>query len=183
MSEEMIINHCSPTLAGIKTGALFNCAYPSEREMRSAVRSWNKTLSPKGLRVLPLRYNGRTALIYIYRPAMLSIDLKNETARRLLAECGYVSETPEGCIVQLMRRFAECDKFPHEIGLFLGYPPEDVCGFIANKACGYKCVGYWKVYGDEEKAKKAFAKFEKCTRCYCRQHAKGTGIERLAVAG
>ncbi|MFR7758736.1 MAG: DUF3793 family protein [Christensenellales bacterium] len=183
MSEEMIINHCSPTLAGIKTGALFNCAYPSEREMRSAVRSWNKTLSPKGLRVLPLRYNGRTALIYIYRPAMLSIDLKNETARRLLAECGYVSETPEGCIVQLMRRFAECDKFPHEIGLFLGYPPEDVCGFIANKACGYKCAGYWKVYGDEETAKKTFAKFEKCTRCYCRQHAKGTGIERLAVAG
>lgn len=183
MSEEMIINHCSPTLAGIKTGALFNCAYPSEREMRLAVRSWNKTLSPKGLRVLPLRYNGRTALIYIYRPAMLSIDLKNETARRLLAECGYVSETPEGCIVQLMRRFAECDKFPHEIGLFLGYPPEDVCGFIANKACGYKCAGYWKVYGDEETAKKTFAKFEKCTRCYCRQHAKGTGIERLAVAG
>lgn len=183
MSEEMIINHCSPTLAGIKTGALFNCAYPSEREMRSAVRSWNKTLSPKGLRVLPLRYNGRTALIYIYRPAMLSIDLKNETARRLLRRCGYVSETPEGCIVQLMRRFAECDKFPHEIGLFLGYPPEDVCGFIAYKACGYKCVGYWKVYGDEETAKKTFAKFEKCTRCYCRQHAKGTGIERLAVAG
>lgn len=183
MSEEMIINHCSPTLAGIKTGALFNCAYPSEREMRSEVRSWNKTLSPKGLRVLPLRYNGRTALIYIYRPAMLSIDLKNETARRLLAECGYISETPEGCIVQLMRRFAECDKFPHEIGLFLGYPPDDVCGFIANKACGCKCAGYWKVYGDEEKAKKAFAKFEKCTRCYCRQHAKGTGIERLAVAG
>ena len=183
MSEEMIINHCSPTLAGIKTGALFNCAYPSEREMRLAVRSWNKTLSPKGLRVLPLRYNGRTALIYIYRPAMLSIDLKNETARRLLAECGYVSETPEGCIVQLMRRFAECDKFPHEIGLFLGYPPEDVCGFIANKACGYKCAGSWKVYGDEETAKKTFAKIEKCTRCYCRQHAKGTGIERLAVAG
>lgn len=183
MSEEMIINHCSPTLAGIKTGALFNCAYPSERELRSSVRAWNKTLSPKGLRVLPLRYNGRTALIYIYRPAMLSIDLKDELARRLLAKCGYVSETPEGCIVQLMRRFAECEEFPHEIGLFLGYPAEDVCGFIANKACGYKCVGYWKVYGDEEKAKKAFAKFEKCTRCYCRQHAKGKSIERLAVAG
>lgn len=183
MSEEMIINHCSPTLAGIKTGALFNCAYPSERELRSSVRAWNKTLSPKGLRVLPLRYNGRTALIYIYRPAMLSADLENELARRLLAKCGYVSETPEGCIVQLLRRFAECEEFPHEIGLFLGYPPEDVCGFIANKACGYKCVGYWKVYGDEEKAKKAFARFEKCTRCYCRQHAKGKSIERLAVAG
>lgn len=183
MSEEMIINHCSPTLAGMKTGAVFNCAYPSAREMRDSVRAWNKTLSPKGLRVLPLRYNGRKALIYIYRPAMLSADLKNESARRLLLKCGYASDTPEGCIVQLVHRFAESDDFPHEIGLFLGYPPEDVCGFIANKACGYKCAGYWKVYGDEEKARKTFARFEKCTRVYCEQHAKGKGIERLAVAG
>ena len=26
------------------------------------------------------------------------------------------------------------DEFPHDIGLFLGYPPEDVLGFITNKA-------------------------------------------------
>lgn len=46
--------------------------------------------------------------------------------------------------------------FPHEIGLFLGYPLEDVQGFIENRAEGYKCVGCWKVYGDEEYAKQEF---------------------------
>ena len=34
MSEELIIQHCSPTLAGLKTGSLFTCPCPSEEEAR-----------------------------------------------------------------------------------------------------------------------------------------------------
>ena len=44
--------------------------------------------------------------------------------------------------------------FPHEVGLFLGYPPRDVEGFIREKARRAKCTGAWKVYGDEEAARK-----------------------------
>ena len=68
------------------------------------------------------------------------------------------------------------------IGLFLGYPPEDVCGFIENKADACKCVGCWKVYGDEDAAKKLFAKYKKCTDVYCTLFANGRSIERLTVA-
>ena len=50
MSEETLIRHCAPTLAGIKTGNLFRCAYPDQREMIEDVRRWNTALSPKGLR-------------------------------------------------------------------------------------------------------------------------------------
>ena len=39
-------------------------------------------------------------------------------------------------------------KFPHEIGIFLGYPLADVAGFIRNKGRNCKCIGTWKVYGD-----------------------------------
>lgn len=49
---------------------------------------------------------------------------------------------------------ADYGEFPHEVGLFLGYPPEDVEGFIENKARSCKITGYWKVYSDEEKAKR-----------------------------
>ena len=31
MSEDLLIRHCSPTLAGIKTGNLFSCACASRR--------------------------------------------------------------------------------------------------------------------------------------------------------
>lgn len=68
-----------------------------------------------------------------------------------------------------MKRLGESDEFPHEIGLFLGYPVEDVKGFIENKASCAKCVGYWKVYGDEEKAQKLFNQYKKCTGVYKKQ--------------
>lgn len=183
MSEEMLIKHCSPTLAGLKTGNMFTCRYESRTDMNNALRLWNKTLSGKGIRLLPLRYNGKTALLYIYRPSKLERDLRDTTAREILNRQGYDDLEPEHCVVRLIKRMGEYGDFPHEIGLFLGYPPEDVSGFMENNAGGCKYAGLWKVYGDADAAKKTFAKFEKCTRVYSEQYAKGKRVERLTVAG
>lgn len=183
MSEELIVRHCSPTLAGMKTANMFTCLFQNENEMRDIIRRWNKILGKKGLRVIPLRFQKNRALVYMYRPARLLQDLKHDIACRLLTERGYGMETMGRCVLQLVKRLGECEEFPHEIGLFLGYPPEDVCGFIENKAEGCKCVGCWKVYGDAEAAQKTFAKYKKCTDVYCAQLAKGRSIERLTVAG
>ena len=56
MSEEAVILHGAPTLAGIKTGSLFRCAYESIEAMRLSLREWNKRFSGKGLRVIPLSF-------------------------------------------------------------------------------------------------------------------------------
>lgn len=182
MSEEQLIKHCSPTLAGIKTGNLFVSAYSDTNEMRADIRYWNNRLTKKGLRILPLRFHANRALIYVFRPRQLICDLQDKTACRLLREYGYGTKQPEHCIRHLMKRIGEYTEFPHEIGLFLGYPPEDVCGFIENKAKNCKCVGCWKVYGDAEKAQKIFAKYKKCTDIYSSQYARGRTIERLTIA-
>lgn len=181
MSEELLIRHCSPTLAGIKTGNMFNCSFDSKDEMRDALRYFNKKLSKKGIRLLPLRYVEGKALIYVYRPAHLLRDFKDGIAGRILRERGYCAEAPERCIMQLVKRLGECDEFPHEIGLFLGYPPKDVCGFIEKKD-DCKLVGAWKVYSDEDAARKTFEKYNKCTAVYCKHYASGSSIERLTVA-
>jgi hypothetical protein len=52
-------------------------------------------------------------------------------------------------------------RFPHELGLILGYPPEDVKGFIQNKGSAYLYSGYWKVYKDLERSLQTFARYEK----------------------
>lgn len=182
MSEEIFIRHCSPTLAGIKTANLFSCRFVDENEMREHIRKLNGILIEKGIRVLPLRYQNNRALIYAYRPSRLLKDLGHHDACRLLEERGYTGETPERCLIQLIQKLGDGLEFPHEIGLFLGYPPEDVYGFIENKAEGYKCVGEWKVYGDADQARETFAKYRKCTQVYCAQFEQGKSIERLAVA-
>lgn len=113
----------------------------------------------------------------------ISCDLRRDTACLLLEKCGYCLKIPGRCIGHLIKRLGESGEFPHEIGLFLGYPPEDVCGFIENRAGNCKCVGCWKVYGNTSEAQKVFAKYKKCTDAYCAQLANGTSIERLTVAG
>ena len=85
-------------------------------------------------------------------------------------------------MVRLACRFREGKEFPHEVGLFLSYPPEDVKGFIDHRANNFKCTGPWKVYGDEGKARSLFAKYKKCTEIYCALWQSGSKLEQLAVA-
>ena len=183
MSEELLVRHSAPTLAGLKTASMFTCPYTSRTELLDSLRDLNRRLNPKGLRVLPLRFTENRALIYVYRPRKLSADLSDATATRLLEQCGYDARSGNKCVAHLVRKLRCQEEFPHEIGLFLGYPPEDVHGFMEQGPDSCKCTGYWKVYGDEDAAKKKFTQFRKCTRVYCDLVAKGRDIERLTVAG
>ena len=180
MSDEMIVRQCAPTLAGIKTGSLFPCPYESRTQLMDEIRAMNHMLVPKGLCMLPVRCEGGSALLYVYRPGRLQQDLQNDLAQRLLQKAGYSRGGSALCVSQLVQRLRRQEDFPHEIGLFLGYPPGDVCGFMEGRAC--KCIGCWKVYTDEAGAKHKFDQYRKCTRIYRAAWAKGTDIERLAVA-
>lgn len=182
MSEEVIVRYCSPTLAGLKTGSLFSCPYQSRGEVLDFLRERNAALRKKGLRLLPLRLQDGKALIYVYRPGSLQSDLQRGEAKKLLRERGYRTESGEKCVARLMRRLRACKEFPHEIGLFLGYPCEDVRGFIENKAACAKCAGCWKVYGDEDKARRLFHQYKKCTGVYQKQWQSGKPLSKLAVA-
>lgn len=181
MSDEIIVKQCSPTLAGIKTGNIFLTDYETKEELVKDLRSINNRLSHKGVRVIPVYFNGNKVLIYVYRPVSLEKDLKNQEAYSLLCEMGYKCSTTEQYLAKLIFNYKETRKIPHEIGLFLGYPPIDVRGFIENKAQNYKSVGTWKVYGDEEEAKKTFRKYKLCSASYYNQWSKGQSIERLTV--
>ena len=181
MSEEQVVRNCAPTLAGLKTGSMFSCEFASRAELNESIRALNRSLTPKGLRVLPLRCAHGRALIYVYRPGRLEKDLSGDAASALLREFGYPCGNSGKCIAKLMARLKADGEFPHEVGLFLGYPTEDVAGFIANHARGCKCVGCWKVYGDEAKAREKFARYKRCTSAYYEQWRRGIPIERLAT--
>ena len=182
MPEEDIIRFCAPTLAGIKTGSLFACMFPGKPDLFREVRSLNRRLTAKGIRVIPLSFKKNRALLYFYRPGLLKETLCHSLASNLLAQRGYPCGRPECCIVKLVEQLKNSPEFPHEIGLFLGYPPEDVRGFIEHRALGCKCTGCWKVYGDRDKAEKAFDRFDKCTDCYLRNWRQGKTLESLTVS-
>lgn len=183
MSEETLIKHCAPTLAGLKTGSLFVCDYKDKYDLLDEIREFNSVLLPKGVRLISMRIQNGKALIYVYRMSSLKADLEDKRAFKVLNERGYPCERHSECISCLKEHINAKEHFPHEVGLFLGYPPEDVIGFIENDAKNYKYCGMWKVYGNISKAKETFATFKKCTGNFENRHRNGVSIRELTVAG
>ena len=178
MSEELIVRHCAPTLANLKTGSLFVCPITDRPSFFSSLRSLNELLVPKGLRALPLRIREYSALVYLYRPSRLKKDLEDPAAIKILQDHGYGCYGK--CLPKLIERVRASEEFPHEIGLFLGYPPEDVQGFLDHRPC--KCSGCWKVYCDECEARKTFRRFDKCKEMYSLMFQKGKTVCQLTIA-
>ena len=181
MNAQQLGEQCAATLAGRKTGSLFTVRPIKRTELYAELRTWNQILVGKGLRIIPLRVREDTALVYLYRTEQLERDLQVPQAVRILETLGYRKNEAGGYLAQLRNRFQNESSFPHEVGLFLGYPPEDVKGFMENPRKGVKLVGVWKVYGDKELAKKKFELFRRCREYYSRHLQNGRPLEQLIV--
>ena len=134
-------------------------------------------------------------LVFVYRPDAIALVLEHAPSKDFLQSRSYDTSSAETCIESLRTRFEHYDccrreanaclrcEFPHEVGLLLGYPYEDVMGFIANDGRGDICNGFWKVYGDEHSARNVFDCFKEHTRIFVDLFERGTPIEELVQLG
>lgn len=184
MSEFLLIEHCAPTLARIKTANLFSCSYESIKALLSFLLCRNRELNPKGVYLRLLRTHEGRALIYVFRKDALIRDLQCSEAKGLLRYCGYDTERLEDIdyVLEVLKmRICTAQSFPHEIGFFLGYPADDVVGFIENNGKNFKLCGCWKVYGDVDRAERIFHMYRKCRDVYKRVYSLGQTVVRMTV--
>ena len=182
MSSEFLVRYCSPTLAGIKIGSLFSCRYEDPMDILDFVETQDRQLSPKGVRMVLVKMRSGFALIYVYRVQQLKQVLADPRVQAFLRRCGYSRFDVTSCLALLKKRLLN-DDFPHEVGVFLGYPLDDVRAFIDNKGANCPCVGTWKAYTNIVEAQRIFRSYQKCTQIYCRCFLEGMDIARLTVAG
>lgn len=167
--------HTAPTLLGIKCASLFSLS-STEFDIDSHSEYFNRKAAAKGLKCKVLCSCMERRLVLIYNEKLLEKRLADISVHSLLAEYGYSQLSFEECISRLGKRIAECESFPHEIGIFLDYPVEDVRGFIANQGENFKICGAWKVYGSVEKARRTFANYDKCRNFLCNKLNEGADI-------
>ena len=117
-----LIEYCSPTLASIKAGSLFAVEPEDWQDFFTEASALRRRLLPKGLQLRIVRCSSRRALCYLYRPAQLSAILHDEKTRRFLAAEGYRGTDEKEILDELCRKLVRGGAFPHEIGVFLGYP-------------------------------------------------------------
>lgn len=178
--EKKLAFHTAPSLLGIKCASLLTLSR-TEFDIGGNARRFNRRAAAKGLKIKVLRDECACrdrSLILVYNERKLAERLSGGEARQLLREYGYSDDmTPEQCLERLSQR-TECDDFPHEIGVFLDYPVEDVRGFVRNGGCNYKLCGCWKVYGSVESARRKFAAYDRCREYLCRKLEQGEDIYR-----
>ncbi|MFI3207190.1 MAG: DUF3793 family protein [Clostridia bacterium] len=181
MPTDLLVRHCAPTLAGMKVGNLVSHCFDDIKTFKNEIENKNKLLNLKGIFLVILKITDRSALVYVYRKSQLAQILNNKEIRKFLAENSYENFEINDCLRTLKNHLQNKD-FPHEIGVFLGYPLADIKAFIENKGANFKIVGCWKSYFNEEEASKTFERYKKCTKIYCAKLAEGFDITRLAVA-
>ena len=179
MVEEHIADMCAPTLAGFKCGSLFNIKV-DYRILSDKISEVNSQLVPHGIIATVFRLKCCT-LIYVYRDDLLRrMTEPDSRVSGFLEKLGYCTTSTETLIDSLRRRIDENGWVPHEIGLFLGYPYDDVMGFIRDGGKHAKCSGCWRVYGSVEDARRMFLAIKRCRDDFRRRYSMGISLSQLA---
>ena len=145
---------CSEVLAGVKPANLISLVNRTRSCGRNLYQLWQRhheelaaRFSGLTLRVLQTRQ--RALLLLCYDHSQLERHLSHAGIRTLLHKAGYEADAScEALLGELCRRVGEHDSFPHEIGLFIGYPAKDVAAFMGVVNLPFACQGPWKIYGN-----------------------------------
>ncbi len=184
--EEIFIEHCAPLLAGIKTSNLFSVRYEDFNTLYKEIIILNKMLNKKDIYIKIIKKcncSNSFYLIFAYRKTKLSERLNEKLINIFLKDYGYSKcNNLDEYLCVLTEKLNSSEKFPHEIGIFLGYPLNDVISFIKEKGKNFVSCGIWKTYSNKNHYEKVFSIYKKCKDVYTELYRKGHTIERLALA-
>lgn len=173
--EQKLAFHAAPALLGIKASNMLSID-KNEADTEQDVKRFNEKAQERGLRIDVLCECGKKKLLLVYNRNLLEKRLSEPKIKDFLSNYGYKDFTLDECIGRLSERIKSNEDFPHEVGVFLDYPLEDVIGFIENGGANYKMCGAHKVYGDEVRAARIFENYNKCRRFLCNKLNMGNDI-------
>lgn len=181
--DNLLVFHCAPTLAKLKMAALICVPFSDEESFNQMVDEYNTRYNDRGLYFKMIGTCKSRNLLYIYRASRVAAYIREPGTRAFLETYGYeASMTLKEALNRLESRFSTMEDFPHELGIFLGYPLEDVKAFIVYGGQHAKLCGEWKVYTDVHYAQREFSKYEACRKCYVDMFNRGFTVDRLIIA-
>lgn len=148
---------CAPVIAGLKVSNLLTTPSTEDAIVK-------KELAGTGLSCMKLAEDRGRSTFIVYRKKELEEWLLERSNQLYLKESGLAGRCLDGVLTKVRIRYQlyveKEGQYPHEIGILLGYPVEDVKGFVVNK--GRNCLGsgYWKIYSNPVEKKKLFREFD-----------------------
>lgn len=164
MLEAMIAYHCAPALAGIKPANMVTCQKSHIPEIHAEIKKLNQELNVTDIYLEVIGECESRVLVMVYRKKILQRHLQVHNHRAFLSMYGYPQNGSMAEDLNHLKARLVQDTFPHEIGVFLGYPLRDIYAFIHHRDKGCLLIGEWRVYHNAEEAEKLFCRFKSCRK-------------------
>ncbi len=167
---------CSLVLSGIKPSNLLIYSNYCEGCI-------SEELKNTGAEHMKLYTGKNDSVSIIFNREKLEKSLLDEENREFIKQYGYEDFSVNSVIEKLAGRYTEFKEgraeFPHEMGIVLGYPLEDVSGFIENNGKNYLYSGYWKVYKNAEEKIQLFKIYKDIKKYFVEQIENGRQIHQI----
>lgn len=174
--ETQIALQCAPLISGLKMSNLLIVSAEDETLVRMILRK-------SGISFYRLLKSGEKVTFLLFRREWLEAYLQQKEVRAVFVAEGYQDYILGNVFRTFQERYKRYmnggDRFPHEMGLLLGYPVEDVQGFMENEGKNFLYSGYWKVYADVQEKIKLFQKFETAKETVIQLLSYGVGIRDI----
>lgn len=176
--QKHLVVYGASTLARMKIASLFRIAKKDIPNYLECIHYFNNQCSPYGYKLCILSEDETSLLVYVYNARKLTNLLAEPAIKNFLSDYGYKQCQTSRALQHLQTRIHSNLDFPHEIGIFLGYPLQDVQAFMCPcKKCLY--IGHWKVYGNVKKSKKTFERFDCCRKTMETRIAQGETLVQI----
>lgn len=174
-----VVTQCAPVLKGVKMSNLISVKQGSWLKIR-------EYLKKSRIVCVPLYSDGVKEVLFLYRFDRLRTHLCQEKIRKFLCRYGYTCFDVASVLKRLRERYRTYaqtgEEFPHELGVLLEYPLEDVEGFIANAGQNSLTSRYWKVYHNPQEAEKTFRVYDEAKEQAMREIMDGFALGQVAVS-
>lgn len=159
--ENFLVYHTSLVIAKVKPAVTITIG----KKNLERFDAWNKYgrqfLDSINLKYVELRENENSIILMVYDEEVLEKEINTKDHIEFLNRLGYPSELDVDGYVKFLKIRYKKYNCPHELGIFLGIPIEDVKDFM--ECTDKKCLlcRYWKVYNNKIDAEKIFTKYDK----------------------
>lgn len=154
-----ILEILGPVILGSKPSEILNISSKDldKNKKISEINTFFKNCSRLSYEII-YKENGSIRILFVNKKALEGV-LNNKKCINFLKFIGYPTDYQINSYMDVLLGKLKEDEFPHEIGIFLGYPLKDVVGFMGYGNYKFHKTKYWKVYGDPEISDKVYNNF------------------------
>lgn len=178
--ENFLVYQASWVIAGVKPAVTILINKKNQKLYNAWINHGEESIEKLGLKNVILRENHNAVILMVYDEKILDNHLDNIEYQEFFKKLGYPENFDLDSYIEVLIERYGIYKCPHELGLFLGIPFDDVKDFIECSAKKCLLCKYWKVYNNKDLAEKIFSQYDEIRNYTIKNILEGNSSHHIA---